>query len=156
METFLSDKKILKSFKVAFRFNDFFQPGIYTIINTQTNIYYIGEAGNLAHRLSHHFSQLNIGKHECIKLQEDWKLYREEVFDFVILEMGINPWSDRIQRLQAERKYIQKFKNKIYNTISTREIQKTSNSSQPLNSIPVIINNQKFNSVSEAARHFGG
>ena len=34
----------LKSFQLPFRFNAFFQPGIYAIVNTQTNKYYIDEA----------------------------------------------------------------------------------------------------------------
>jgi excinuclease UvrABC nuclease subunit len=43
---------------LPFCFNDFFQPGIYAIFNKQINMYYIGEANNIAMRLSQHISQL--------------------------------------------------------------------------------------------------
>jgi hypothetical protein len=50
---------------LPFYFNDFFQPGIYAIFNKKRNIYYIGEANNIAMRLSQHISQLSKKNHKC-------------------------------------------------------------------------------------------
>lgn len=50
---------------LPFYFNNFFQPGIYAIFNKKENIYYIGEANNLAMRLSQHISRLSKNNHEC-------------------------------------------------------------------------------------------
>lgn len=145
----------LNSFKLPFYFNLFFQPGIYAIVNTQTNKYYIGEASNLAGRLSHHISQLKVQKHDCHQLQKDWQIYGEKVFDFVILEIGTLKWSDRIKRLKVERQYIQKYQKSIYNTMSIQKIEKLSKISNRSNSIPIKANDEIFQSISEASRHFG-
>lgn len=112
----------LKPLKLPFRFKSFFQPGIYAIVNTQTNKYYIGEANNLADRLSRHILQLNAQKHDCTQLQEDWQFYGEQVFDFVLLEIGTQMWSDRIDRLKIERQYIHKYKENIYNMTGLQKI----------------------------------
>jgi hypothetical protein len=73
----------------------------------------------------------------------------------VILEVGEQKWSDRIQRLKVERQYIQKYQDNIYNTMSIREIKKISIISNRANSIPIKIDDQIFNSISQASRHFG-
>jgi hypothetical protein len=144
-----------KFFTLPFHFNAFFQPGIYAIVNTQTNKCYIGEAANLADRLSRHILQLNAQKHDCIQLQKDWKLYGEQVFDFVILELGTEMWSDRIKRLKVERQYIQKYQNQLYNLMSIRKIKPISKISNRSNSIPIRVDDEIFTSISEASRHFG-
>ena len=126
----------------GFNFNHFFQPGLYAIVNKKSFIkkFYYGEAGNLADRLSTHYTQLKNSNHECKKLQEDWLLDGEESFEFRILEMGQNPWSDRIARLRRERELIQQCEGNLYNSQGLVEIQQISfeaSENQP-NSIPVL------------------
>lgn len=136
----------------------FFQPGLYAIVNTQTNKCYVGEAGNLAERLSKHFIQLNFQnfqKHDCMELQKDWEFYGKQAFHFGILEIGAVKWSDRIKRLKLERQYIQKYQENIYNKMSIREIQNISKISNRPNSIPISVENEIFSSISEASRFFG-
>nr|AOC61651.1 putative GIY-YIG homing endonuclease [Gloeotilopsis planctonica] len=144
----------LNFLKVPFHFNAFFQPGIYAIVNTQTKKRYIGEANNLANRLSDHFLQLNAQKHNCAQLQKDWLLYGESVFDFVILEMGVQIWSDRIKRLKAERQYIQKYRKNLYNILNIGQTKTISKKSNRVNNIPIKVNDELFTSISEASRHF--
>jgi hypothetical protein len=91
-----------KQLCLPFCFNTFFQPGLYAIRNNQLNKYYIGEASNLASRLSHHISQLNNQNHDCILLQHHWQKNPMTHFDFLILEIGPQ-WSNRILRLQKQR-----------------------------------------------------
>ncbi len=104
------------SITLPFCFNDFFQPGVYTIFNKKRNMYYIGEANNIAMRLSQHIYQLFKKKHECESLQKDFSTYNQDDFDFIILEIGLI-WFDRILRLQKEREYIKKYKSNCYNQI---------------------------------------
>ena len=80
---------------LPFCFNDFFQPGIYAIFNKQINMYYIGEANNIAMRLSQHISQLFNKTHECQPFQDDFSIYGQKSFDLIILEIG-SSWLDRI------------------------------------------------------------
>ncbi len=97
---------------------------------------------------------MQVHKHECLKLQNDWKLYGEQVFNFVILEIG-PVWLDRIKRLQTERYYIQQYKSNCYNQRIVKHKQSVSININRRNSIPIIANDQRFNSISEATRHFG-
>jgi hypothetical protein len=58
--------------KFPFTFNKFFSPGVYAVVNTKNNKCYIGEASNVAYRLSEHFNILNSQKaHDCPELQAD-------------------------------------------------------------------------------------
>ena len=80
--------------KLPFYFNEFLLPGIYAIINTKKNKYYIGEANNLATRMGEHYIQLIHQKHELEKLNTDWKNDGKEAFDFIILKKGYDPWGE--------------------------------------------------------------
>ena len=115
-------------------------------VAAQTNKYYIGETNNLADRLSRHILRLNFQKHDCTKLQEDWQLYGKQGFDFVILEAGEQKWSDRIQRLKVKSQYIQKYQDNSCAAMSIREIKTISIISNRANSIPIKVDDQRFNS----------
>jgi hypothetical protein len=143
-----------KPFELPFNFNFFFMPGIYAIINKSTNKTYIGEASNLADRLSGHVIALTKKKHDCKKLQEDWDSLGQNFFDFLILDWGLI-YIDRTKRLQKEREYIQKYKKNTYNKISFVEIVEVNNVNQQYNSIKVIVDGQLFPSISAAARAHG-
>jgi group I intron endonuclease len=60
--------------------------GIYKIINTQNDNFYIGSAVDLKRRKSRHFSELRHNKHNNSHLQRAWNAYGEESFKFVIIE----------------------------------------------------------------------
>jgi group I intron endonuclease len=138
---------------LPFNFNFFFLPGVYVIINTKINKYYFGESKNVADRLSGHYTTLIAGTHDCKELQNDWNLYGEDVFAFNILELGVNPWSDPVERRKAERQYIQQHQGHVYNQMSVGEIKQPLNDNvQTHNSIPVIVYGREFTSVSAAAR----
>lgn len=60
--------------------------GIYKIINTTNNKFYVGSAVKLSRRRARHFSELRNGKHNNQKLQAAWNKYGEAAFIFVVVE----------------------------------------------------------------------
>lgn len=142
---------------LPFKFNTFFQPGIYAIVNKVTKKIYIGETSNLSFRLSQHYSQLKSKNHTTKALQLDWNKYGENFFDLKILELGLI-WKDRLVRLQKERFYILQHKDACYNH-STKclnnfltKTKKTFKKVVYVNSISVNIDGNHFESISEASR----
>lgn len=61
-------------------------PGIYAIINLLDGKRYIGSASNIRRRWAEHRSHLNRGIHSSPKLQNAWRKYGEENFEFRIIE----------------------------------------------------------------------
>lgn len=61
--------------------------GIYCIINIKNNKRYIGSSKNIYQRLLKHRSLLRKNKHQNIKLQNSWNKYKENNFDYYILEL---------------------------------------------------------------------
>ena len=60
--------------------------GIYIIICTKTNKYYIGYASEINSRFRHHKSTLKNNTHKNTYLQRAWNKYGEENFRFEVLE----------------------------------------------------------------------
>lgn len=60
--------------------------GIYAILNTFNDKFYIGSAVNLKERWWQHKTRLNIGDHHNKHLNNAWKKYGRDVFIFVVLE----------------------------------------------------------------------
>lgn len=60
--------------------------GIYKILNTKTNKFYIGQASNLSRRFIVHKSQFIRNIHPNIYLQRAWNKYSFWFFEFIILE----------------------------------------------------------------------
>ena len=60
--------------------------GIYKIINTVNNKFYVGSAVKLSRRRARHFSELRNNKHNNAKLQAAWNKYGEAAFIFVVVE----------------------------------------------------------------------
>lgn len=77
--------------------------GIYRIINTLDNKYYIGSSINIYKRWSRHIRDLNKNKHHSVKLQRAWNKYGKQRFIFEILET-CEPIKDTI--LLIEQKYL--------------------------------------------------
>lgn len=122
--------------------------------NVKTDMWYIGQANNVASRLSQHFTQLMANKHRCQPLQNDWATYEHQAFSFFIVEQGSH-LDDSIIRLKKERKTIANRRNKCYNTVVTTLFKQTKKNSQlQPNCIPVRIEGVSFLSISEAARFY--
>lgn len=66
------------------------QQGIYKILNTETDHFYIGSAVDLGRRKTRHFSELRNQKHNNPRLQAAWNKYGEEKFVFLVLELVAN------------------------------------------------------------------
>lgn len=77
--------------------------GVYKILNTVNNKFYIGSSVNIQQRFKAHISYLNKGVHNNQYLQNAWNKYGESSFEFIILEevFDTNVLRDR------ERYYIQ-------------------------------------------------
>jgi len=84
--------------------------GIYKIINTATDCFYIGSAVNLKRRNTRHFSELRTNKHNNKHLQAAWNRYGEACFVFVILEYVENVADLYV----AEDKWLQGHVGKAY------------------------------------------
>jgi group I intron endonuclease len=60
--------------------------GIYKILNKISGDFYIGSTTKFERRFRQHRHLLRANKHSNIYLQRAWNKYREESFDFIILE----------------------------------------------------------------------
>lgn len=85
--------------------NDLKFSGIYCIINIQNGKRYIGSSNNIRTRLYKHRALLRSNKHENLHLQHSWNKYKEDKFDYYILE----PCNIE-QLLEREQYYIDNMK----------------------------------------------
>lgn len=60
--------------------------GIYKLLNSVNDNFYIGSAVDLKRRKARHFSELRHGKHNNKHLQAAWDRYGEAAFSFAVLE----------------------------------------------------------------------
>ena len=60
--------------------------GVYKILNTVDNKFYIGSSINIQKRFKGHTSALNKGIHNNQYLQRAWNKYGESSFAFIVLE----------------------------------------------------------------------
>jgi group I intron endonuclease len=79
--------------------------GIYKIVNKVTNESYVGSSINLKKRKSDHFYLLKRGNHGNTHLQNSYKKYGHENFDFFIIEI-----CETYECLDIEQKYINQMK----------------------------------------------
>ena len=84
--------------------------GIYKILNTSTDHFYIGSAVDLQRRKSRHFSELRNKKHNNPRLQAAWSKYGEACFVFAVLEFV----TDRADLYVAEDKWLRGHANTSY------------------------------------------
>lgn len=69
---------------------------VYSIYNTENGFEYIGSTSNLYNRMLKHRALLRHGKHPNWKLQDDWKKFGKDSFDFkVILRCSIDELKEK-------------------------------------------------------------
>lgn len=78
--------------------------GIYCIINKVNKKFYIGSAKNIKQRWYTHKRDLRNNKHKNKYLQDAWSQYKEESFEFIILE-----YAEPSSLIECEQKWIDKF-----------------------------------------------
>jgi group I intron endonuclease len=88
--------------------------GIYIIINTKTNHFYIGSAVNFQKRWNTHKRLLRKNEHHCQHLQNSWNIDGEKYFEFYVIEYT----KDNSTLIELEQKWINKFWNQdvLFNT----------------------------------------
>ena len=59
--------------------------GVYEILNIKTKSRYVGVSAHIRGRLRSHLHALRQGEHMSEKMQKDWNLFGEEIFEFNIL-----------------------------------------------------------------------
>lgn len=80
--------------------------GIYCFRNKINNKRYIGSTINLYDRTTNHFSELKKNRHKNEYLQRAWNKYKEDGFEFFVLEENI----DESELKQAEDYWIKQYK----------------------------------------------
>jgi group I intron endonuclease len=78
--------------------------GIYAIHNVMNDKYYIGQANDIHNRWIQHRSRLRCGKHENNHLQASYDIYKENSFEYFVVEE-----CDVEQLDEKEQYYIQKY-----------------------------------------------
>lgn len=78
-------------------------PGIYCIENIINNKKYIGKSTQIRKRILVHISKLRDNKSQCIYLQNAWNKYKENNFNFYVLE-----YCDKTELNNKEEYWIKK------------------------------------------------
>ena len=80
---------------------------IYIIRNKINGKFYLGSTNNYHKRRINHFSQLRCNKHHSIHLQRAYDKYKENSFEFILIETCYN-------YLVREQELLNKINLKIY------------------------------------------
>lgn len=78
--------------------------GIYVILNTIAEKFYIGSAVHIRSRINTHIFNLRKNKHANTYLQSSWNKYGENAFEFGILELV----EDKTKLLEREQHWVDK------------------------------------------------
>ncbi len=99
------------------------KPGLYQILCLKNDYRYYGESSNVSGRLASHKSMLRRNIHKNQTLQNDWNLYGEENFEFILLDVNDekDDWSKRQNRLAEESSLIALHSEKCYNVFESWE-----------------------------------
>ena len=90
------------------------QPGVYRITCTPTGQFYIGSTTlPIYRRWAHHLTRLRQGKHVCPPLQELWKRYDEEAFEWDVIETVEEP---EMVTVREQHYLVEADKGKLLNT----------------------------------------
>lgn len=97
--------------------------GIYTIINRQNNLFYIGESLDIKKRQQNHIDALKTNSHDNKNLQYDFNKYGESAFEFKVLlpYISYNTLTTKAELIVLERAFIDKYKQNysLYNIENT-------------------------------------
>jgi len=111
-----------------FNKNNFFEvkmgPGLYVIWNTAMNKFYVGQSNNVPARLSSHWNELKIRRHECKLMQEDWNSIGGQHFKFISLDVG-EKWESEDRRKDAELELIRSNDSVVYNILIPVKAEKS-------------------------------
>lgn len=91
--------------------------GVYKILCITSNKFYIGSSDNIFRRFKNHKNDLNKNKHSNSYLQNAWNKYRENQFQFTIVEIVISP-NDLLKKEQEYLDNLMLWKRKIGYNIS--------------------------------------
>jgi group I intron endonuclease len=86
--------------------------GVYKIVNKINGKYYVGRTTNIVKRFSRHIKELRKNIHHCIFLQRAWNKYKEENFDFLIIQQKLTLEN----AIKLEKYYLDNFHLLLYNT----------------------------------------
>lgn len=67
------------------------QSGIYAITHIETGRLYVGSSIDIQDRWRHHKNELKKGLHANARLQNAWKKYGADAFDFTVMETVVEP-----------------------------------------------------------------
>ena len=114
---------MMENIKTNYTFNIAKISGIYVIINSITNRFYIGESMDISKRWKQHIRELKNNTHPNKDLNLDYNRYGKDVFDFKLLQMHIGKTSveTKAELIILESAYINKYRNEynLYNIHDT-------------------------------------
>lgn len=96
------------------------QPGIYMVRCVVNDWRYYGESTNVSARLASHKCNLNRGNHGNLLLQKDFNKYGLQNFEFVVLYMSKDNWSDKATREAKESELIIRDREITYNVFADK------------------------------------
>lgn len=77
---------------------------VYSILNTVNSRRYIGSTENLYHRLKSHRSTLKTSSHRNRKLQKDYDIYGQNVFEIEVLKITNQPEIYEVEMIREASK----------------------------------------------------
>jgi len=98
-------------------------PGLYVIWNTAINKFYVGQSNNVPSRLSSHWKELELGRHECRLMQEHWDNIGSQHFKFISLDVSVK-WENEEIRKNIEFELIRLKDSVVYNILIPVKEQK--------------------------------
>ena len=98
-------------------------PGLYVIWNTAINKFYVGQSNNVPARLSSHWRELEIRRHECRLMQEHQNSIGSGYFKFISLDID-EKWANEDIRKEAELELIRLNESVVYNILIPVKEQK--------------------------------
>ena len=97
-------------------------PGLYMILCLRNDYRYYGETSNISGRIASHKSMLRRKIHANQKVQQDWNLYGEPNFQFVVLYIG-EDWKSKTDRTTMESQLITANSERCYNVFESYELR---------------------------------
>jgi len=97
-------------------------PGLYMILCLANDYRYYGQTSNISGRIASHKSMLRRKVHANQKVQNDWNLYGEFHFQFVVLYIG-EDWKSKTDRTKMESQLITENSERCYNVFASDQLR---------------------------------